>query len=552
MLFQYLRLTAAVVFGFGAATATPLNNPQVDLGYAIHEAHTVTTHGASLLNFSNIRYATPPTGARRFKAPELPLNNRSAGVQDGMFGNICPQGSALWLVGDIALAPPAHNENEDCLFLDVVLPSSLFPASPHPPPKKRAPEGNAAKPPPAPAKKGAPVIVWLHGGGYLLSNKAGNGDASDLIARSVTAGREGFIWVALNYRLGPLGFLSGPTFQAQGGLANTGLFDQVAALEWVRKNIHLFGGDPNRVTVAGASAGAGSIMHHLTAYGGRPVQPAQTLFKQAILQSPAIQPIVSHYTEDQGLQLILNAANVSTFEQLKSVDEPTMLRAQKAAQIHGFFGQFIYGPTPDGTYVPDIPGKLMLQGAFNPNVNILSGHNTFEAIRSVSPNVTTEDLVTYMQGYYPSAQAPIIDYISDTLYPAVYDGSQPYTSPFMRLVLAVTEANFACNTNWLARAYNNQTHNYLFSIPPGAHQEDLPYTFYPNTKPAVLNTTVATILQDITINFVLSGDPNGPGVPQFPVYGPGRLLNLNQTFINTVPDNVANSRCLFWQKALYE
>ena len=435
-----------------------------------------------------------------------------------------------WLTGAAATLPAGPNESEDCLFLDVVMPSALF-------------KSNIL---------GAPVIVWIHGGGFLLSNKWGNGDASGLIANSISAGREGFIWVAMNYRLGPLGFLSGPTMQAGGGVANAVLFDQLTALRWVKKYIHLFGGDPNRVTMAGASAGAGSIMHHLTAYGGAPVAPEDVLFQQVLLQSPAIQPITSRFHQEQGLQLLLNAANVSTFAELKALDAPTMLRAQKLAQVNAFYGQFIYGPTPDDTYVTDIPGKLMLQGAFNPNVTVLSGRNAFEAIRSIDPHVAAAGFNSYIQGFYPSAQPPVNSYISNTLYPPVYNGSQPYTTPFARLDLAITEANFACNTNFLARAYKNKTYNYTFSVPPGAHQEDLPYTFFPSTKPAVLNKSLALTLQDITINYVQTGNPNGPGVPSFPIYGEGALLNLNQTFVNAIPDNVANGRCLFWQKALYE
>ena len=451
-------------------------------------------------------------------------------MQDGLYGNVCPQGNVKWLTGPAATLPAGPDESEDCLFLDVVMPSSLF----------------------KPNSSGAPVIVWIHGGGYLLSSKWGNGDASGLIANSISAGREGFIWVAINYRLGPLGFLAGPTMQANGGVANAGLYDQLAALRWVKQYIHLFGGDPNRVTMAGASAGAGSIMHHLTAYGGAPIAPEDVLYQQVLIQSPAIQPITSHFHQDQGLQLLLNYANVSSFAALKSLDAPTMLRAQKLAQVNAFFGQFIYGPATDGTYVTDIPGKLMLQGAFNPNVTVLSGHNTFEAVRSTDPFVTTAGFNSYIQGFYPSTQPPVLSYISNTLYPPVYDGSQPYTTPFARLDLAVTEANFACNTNFLARAYKDKTYGYLFSVPPGEHQQDLPYTFFPNTKPAVANVSLALTLQDIIINYVQTGNPNSPSVPTFPIYGNGTLLNLNQSFINTVPDNVANERCIFWQKALYE
>lgn len=72
------------------------------------------------------------------------------------------------------------------------------------------------------------------------------------------------MFVTINYRLGAFGWLSGPEFQASGGIANAGLHDQRLALEWVQENIHLFGGDPNRVTIMGSSAGASSVLHHIT------------------------------------------------------------------------------------------------------------------------------------------------------------------------------------------------------------------------------------------------------------------------------------------------
>ena len=92
------------------------------------------------------------------------------------------------------------------------------------------------------------------------------------------------MFVAINYRLGAFGWLSGPTLQSD-GTANAGLYDQRLALEWVQKNIHLFGGDANCVTVAGESAGGGSIMHQITAFGGL---KGAAPFQQAILQSPGL------------------------------------------------------------------------------------------------------------------------------------------------------------------------------------------------------------------------------------------------------------------------
>ena len=108
-----------------------------------------------------------------------------------------------------------------------------------------------------------------------------------MIEASQVNSTEGIIFVSFNYRLGAFGWLSGPTLQSD-GTANAGLYDQRLALQWVQDNIHTFGGDPNRVTVIGESAGGGSILHQITAFGGfqGPVP-----FQQGVLQSPGFQNV---------------------------------------------------------------------------------------------------------------------------------------------------------------------------------------------------------------------------------------------------------------------
>lgn len=93
------------------------------------------------------------------------------------------------------------------------------------------------------------------------------GSPNDLMAATHANGSDGAIRVAMNYRLGAFGFLSGPTLQ-QNGASNAGLVDQRHVLQWVQENIHLFGGDPDNLTIMGISASGISIMHYVTAYGG--------------------------------------------------------------------------------------------------------------------------------------------------------------------------------------------------------------------------------------------------------------------------------------------
>ena len=212
------------------------------------------------------------------------------------------------------------------------------------------------------------------------------------------------------------------------------------------------------------------------------------------------------------------------------------------------------GPAPDGTFVQDLPGKLLLEGKYDKSITVLAAHNTNEAGRYTPPTTSTSDnFTTYMKLYFPKISAPALTYLTETLFPPVYDGSQPYTTPFERLDLAISDFTFTCSTNSLGHAYGNTTHNYIFSVLPGNHTEDVPYTYYNGPISTVKNDTMAVIFQRYLTGFVESGTPNRQGLAHWVEYGSSsKVLNFNQTFIDTrVDTETANARCTWWQKALY-
>jgi len=356
--------------------------------------------------------------------------------------------------------------------------------------------------------------------------------------------------VELNYRLGALGWLAGPTLQAAGGVSNAGLYDQRLALEWVRKYIHLFGGDPDRVTVIGESAGGGSIIHQITAYGGQQPVP----FAQAIPQSGGWFPIASNFVQENTTQTFLALLNVTSIEAARQLSSQAVIRANALQVALSNYGSFTYGPVVDGSFVPALPPLLLNQGAFAKNLNIMVGHNADEGPLFTPPYVTNDTaLLAFIKQSYPTIQTSVAEYIIKTLYPAVYDGTYPYTSGLSRTIFIVSESIFTCNTNYLDRAYGNQTYAYEFSVPPAEHGYDIAYTFYdgiPGPEPVV--PQVAEAMQQYITDFAQTGAPNGPGVPQFNTYGNGSIEeNLNVTGFKPMRDPTANARCLWWQKALY-
>jgi para-nitrobenzyl esterase len=291
--------------------------------------------------FRGIPYAEPPRGALRFQAPLPP--KPWTGVRSGRrFGPAAPQLPPAMLLVRRAIGAAASQQSQDCLYLNVWAP----------PPDARP----------------RPVMVWIHGGAFVLG--AGS---STLYDGAQLARTGGVVVVTINYRLGALGFLDLSRIHPGKTVANLGIRDQIAALEWVRDNIEAFGGDPENVTVFGESAGGMSVGTLL----GTPA--AKGLFARAILQSGATSNVSSPEQAARVSEAFLDALGARDLAQLEQASVSALLAAQRdtTMRLTMGLGTMAWQPSVAGDLIPEPPLAAIERGAAG-DVSILVGTNRDE------------------------------------------------------------------------------------------------------------------------------------------------------------------------------
>jgi len=310
--------------------------------------------GKSAYEYLGIPYAVPPVGDLRFADPK-PAKPWT-GIRDATsYGKACPRPSLPVPISGFEPEP----ESEDCLFLNVFMPSTIKPDD------KMA------------------VMVWIHGGGFSYSS-------STEFPGGILSSFNDIILVTFNYRLGILGFFNIPDTEIKG---NYGMLDQVLALQWVQNNIANFGGDPNRVTLFGQSSGAVSVSLHLLS----PL--SKGLFKRVIIQSgSASYPLYSGKVKDtENLEMFANLVNCSLGPQLiscvrgKTIED--ILKVQSQIIYPKYRGpQDIAGPVVDGEFLPDVPEKLLRNGNFHLTVDVMIGTTSNEgALYAMLPSDQVEN-----------------------------------------------------------------------------------------------------------------------------------------------------------------
>jgi para-nitrobenzyl esterase len=470
-------------------------------------------NSGKVLAFQGIPYAAPPVGKLRWRAPQ-PVNHWASELDATKYGRHCAQNH---MYDDMIFQDstgPADLGSEDCLTLNVYTPSRAT--------------GESSP---------MPVMFWIHGGGYVggaSSEPRHNGDFLPL---------KGVVLVTINYRLGVFGFLALPALAAEqgGSSGNYGLMDMVAALRWVKRNIAAFGGDPDRVTIFGESAGSFAVSTLMAA------PSAQGLFHRAIGESGGA--LSSGTLASESLKSVgpkhaawARDAGAPTLAELRALPTEKLLAAAAKKDGPGFDpvidGRFLNEPVLD-TYEAGKQAKVPLLAGFNRDEGaFLAQGMTAQKWREMAKHQFAEKADEFLRLYPGSTDAEAKRSASD------FGGDQ-----------------FIAYGTWKWMEIDRRTGNptvYRYKMdlaaPPSKfhegsyafHSDDIEYVFGTlDTRPGAVwrpeDYALSDQMMSYWTNFARSGDPNGMDgrhhqLPAWPKYAKGDpVLHLDNP-ISSRPD----------------
>ena len=194
------------------------------------------------------------------------------------------------------------------------------------------------------------------------------------------------------------------------------------------------------MTVIGESAGGGSIVHQLAAFGGLngPVP-----FQQAIIQSPGILDVPDSFKQQEIFERFLSLLKVDTIAEARKLPASSLIAANSLQVRQSDYGTFSYGIVPDGRFAPASAGRLLRQGWFDKSVKVMVAHNANEGLYFTNPSIRNESaFIDTLQQAFPSISPSSTEYVIKVLYPPVFDGSYGYTDQFTREVLLISDVAF--------------------------------------------------------------------------------------------------------------
>ena len=482
--------------------------------------------------FQGIPFAASPAGDLRWRPPQPPAP--WSGVRDATApASPCPQLPLTLLPDGGPVLPGDSNRtgstSEDCLYLNVWTP-------------------------PRTSGRPRPVLVWLHGGGNAY------GAGSDYNGAALAA--RGVVVVTVNYRLGALGFLAHPALShesAEHASGDYGLMDQQAALRWVRRNIGAFGGDRNRVTIAGQSAGSIGTCLHITS------PTAKGLFHRAIQQSgscvseDALTPLTLAEAERRGQSFAVSVGCTDPSAAtacLRALPTTELIRSAPGAAS-------LWAANTGTGILPIAPPQAWAAGRVNA-VPILSGstHDEYRYFTALYVDLLGGGPLT------PQSYAALIKLQHPARADAVL-GTYPasaYPSPNLAYSAVATDQRFACPARADSRLYSGRVPVYAYEFsdplappfipapytPQGAfHAAELAYLFPTDALPPLTaaQRRLSVTMTGYWARFAATGNPNGPGAPTWPRYTPDhdRIQVLAQDRPAPTTGFAADHHCDFWQ-----
>jgi para-nitrobenzyl esterase len=483
-LFAALTLSLATA---GAQAPATSSGPRVATANGVLAG---TTLPSGVRIFKGVPFAAPPIRDLRWKPPQ-PVRNWDGVRSADRFAAQCMQGR---IFGDMVF----RNEgvSEDCLYLNVWTPST-------------------------PPTEGLPVLVYFFGGGFRA------GDGSEFRYDGESMARRGIVVVTTSYRLGVFGFFAHPELtreSPQHASGNYALMDQTAALRWVRANIARFGGDPRRVTIAGESAGSFAVSAQMAS----PL--AKELFAGAIGESGSLlsgrrrTPTLAE-TEQNGVKFGA-AIGASSLAALRGLSAIELLDASARPDAVGF------GPNVDGYFFPRSPGAIYASGA-QARVPLLAGWNSEES----GPRGVLQETPT---------PANVATLLSTTFGTKAEQAARVYpASSADEALQAATDLasdRFIAYSTWKwleehGRTSGKPVYRYFFSRPRppvinaaagsspprgAVHSAEIEYAMGNLRTNKVFawtpdDFTVSETMQSYFANFVKTGQPNGSGLPTWPI-----------------------------------